>query len=130
MNKTIKQIENENPCLSARGIEDYPEDVIENEKISTAYPRSFEVTCKWIKDNCISRKSINKDFSSYWLKHVCERNMGHYIPNGCFIAAALANGYEYQNDCGFGEVNACFNISSKNLRALNKGGGGSCLDDE
>ena len=128
MNKIIEQVEQENPCLSARGMEDYPDNVVKNEKVSIAYPHSFEATFKWIKNNCIPRKSINKDFSSYWLKHVCERNMGHYIPNGCFIAAALANGYEYQNNCGFGYVNACFNMSSKGLDKLNTGKGGPCFD--
>ena len=129
MNKEIEQIEKENPCLSLRGIEDCPHDVKENNRIST-YPNSFDATFKWIKDHCIPRKTINPDHSSYWLKHVCERNMGHYIPNGCFIAAALALGYKYRSGhhYGFGDVNACFNISSKGLRELNKGSGGPCLD--
>ena len=55
--------------------------------------------------------------------------MRHYIPNGCFIAAALANGYRYKNDYGFGYVNACFNISRKGLDKLNTGQGGPCLDE-
>ena len=101
MNKIIEQIEKENPSLSLRGFEDCPENIEKRNRISN-YPNSFNATFEWIKNNCIRRRSINKDFSSYWLKHVCERNMRHYIPNGCFIAAALANGYRYKNDYGFG----------------------------
>ena len=129
MNKTIEQIEQENPYLSARGMEYNAENVSKNEKISHEYPRSFKATSQWIKNNCTPIKTINRDFSSYWLKHVCERNMRHYIPNGCFIAAALANGYRYKNDYGFGYVNACFNISRKGLDKLNAGQGGPCLDE-
>ncbi|WP_264942207.1 hypothetical protein [Sphingomonas canadensis] len=70
------------------------------------------------------RKTINMDFGSYGLKHRAENlsrkqgqytHLGDYVSNGMFIIAALACGFEAkQIDYG---PNACFNISSKTIRA-------------
>jgi hypothetical protein len=70
------------------------------------------------------RKTINFDFGSYGLKHRAENlsrkygmheHLGNYVSNGMFIIAALASGFEAkQIDY---DLNACFNISSKTIRA-------------
>ena len=53
--------------------------------------------------------------SSYGWKHVVEDSCGRYIPNGAFIAGALAAGFEIQSRSG---PNATFNLSRKSLRAV------------
>ena len=45
------------------------------------------------------RKTISKLCTSYGLKHQVEREMGHYVSNGSFIAAAILQGLKIQR-CG------------------------------
>lgn len=40
-------------------------------------------------------KSMNRNFSSYWLKHLLERSIGTYVSNGDIIIAMLTCGYRH-----------------------------------
>jgi hypothetical protein len=50
----------------------------------------------WIKANTTPRKTINRDRSSYGLKHDVERASGTYVTNGAFIAAAIGLGFSFK----------------------------------
>jgi hypothetical protein len=51
--------------------------------------------CKeWMSVYAIKRATVNKNFSSYGLKHVIERAADTYIGNGACIQAALEMGYK------------------------------------
>lgn len=74
------------------------------------------------------RKTINTDFGSYGLKHRAENlsrkfgqhtHLGNYVSNGMFIAAAIASGFAAKRMNN--GLNACFNISSKTIRATADG---------
>lgn len=67
--------------------------------------------CRWLSDKS-QIKRINKQHSSYSLKHMAEKELG-YISNGAFICAAVFCGFKYQ----IAGPNAYFNISEKSLRA-------------
>ncbi len=40
------------------------------------------------------RKSINRNYGSYELKHIVEEHIGQYISNGELIACMILQGYE------------------------------------
>jgi hypothetical protein len=54
-----------------------------------------------------TRRPDGKCLNSYYLKHVVERAVGHYISNGALIQAAIALGFEYSLIDG---PNALFHI--------------------
>ena len=71
------------------------------------------------------RRTINRDYTSYNLKHRAEdlsRNqklhthLGNYVSNGMLIAAAITRGFEYKQ-VSYDSLNAYFNISSKTIHA-------------
>lgn len=72
-------------------------------------PAQIEAAAKWIAAKCTPRKTINKRFGSYGLKHRAEDWAGSYITNGAFIVAALQAGYVMQPH-GFGSPNGSFNV--------------------
>jgi hypothetical protein len=68
-------------------------------------PEQVSICRVWIREYCTPRKTINTSSTSYGLKHRVEnfcRNLGtpHYISNGAFIAAALAEGYRAEANGG------------------------------
>jgi hypothetical protein len=71
--------------------------------------RQVETCKKWIEENATKRKSINKDRSSYGLKHDVENATGEYVSNGAFIRAMIDLGYTAK-PVGVGSPNANFNI--------------------
>ena len=71
------------------------------------------------------RLTINRQYSSYGLKHRAENlsrmqnrytHLGDYVSNGMLIAAAIVRGFDYR-PTSFGSPNAYFNISSKTIHA-------------
>lgn len=78
--------------------------------------KEFSLCCEWL-EGCDSRKTVNKKFESYGLKHYVERwarRRGindNYVSNGAFIAAAIHMGFNHEPI--FDSPNAYFNISSK-----------------
>jgi len=74
----------------------------------------FEKACLWLeKINKI--KTINKQHSSYGLKHLAEDEIG-YISNGTFIAAAINCGFNYK--ASETSPNVSFNMSEKDIKSL------------
>jgi hypothetical protein len=65
-------------------------------------------------------KGINTRYGSYGLKHVFERYLYLFVPNGyvangTFILAALASGFKHERING---LNALFNISQKSIDSI------------
>lgn len=79
-----------------------------------------EILVNWIKTNLKPIKSINRELTSYSLKHFFENDKeGFYIHNGQFKDAML--------ECGFKphrkkELNWFFNISMKSITKLRERG--------
>jgi len=72
----------------------------------------FERLCEWLKP--IDKiKSINKNHTSYGLKHLAEKTIG-YSTNGTFIAAAIYSGFDIRTDKD--SPNSQFNMSEKSLK--------------
>lgn len=70
-------------------------------------------------------RTINKNHSSYGLKHLAERrakilshNEVYYITNGALILAMVDAGFRFVRDGD--SPNVCFNISERNLKRLIK----------
>jgi hypothetical protein len=86
--------------------------------------KQVELCEKWIKEFVKERKTINKDFSSYKLKHMVEEHFNQYISNGAFIQASKNLGFKIK-PCG--NINAYFNMRilkedySKELKKIAKG---------
>jgi hypothetical protein len=75
----------------------------------------FRKACNWITDNLTPIKNVNKNYSSYSLKLVAQKEIG-YIGNGVFIAA--------MHECEFTvypkKYNAMFNVSTRSVKAARK----------
>lgn len=72
--------------------------------------------CKSIE----KRKSINKERTSYSLKHIFENSKnGFYIDNDTFKEAMLKVGFNYE-DADWKGVNWYFNYSEKSLKEIIK----------
>lgn len=50
----------------------------------------------WLVEFAEQRKTINRSFSSYTLKHSAERGTNGYISNGAMIQALLLEGYRLE----------------------------------
>lgn len=62
------------------------------------------------------RETLNKDHTSYGLKHIVERILDRYVSNGEFIAAMILEGYRWKpvtNDAD--QPNAFFYASYERL---------------
>lgn len=70
--------------VSSLGFKDGPE--VDSEQVKTCE--------EWIKNNARKRETMNKDRTSYGLKHDVERDTGKYVTNGAFIQAAINLGYK------------------------------------
>jgi len=63
----------------------------------------------WINEGFARpRKTINKNISSYGLKHLAERQVGSYISNEALIQAMLESGFRAQQIRG--TPNCFFNV--------------------
>lgn len=80
---------------------------------------------EWIKSNLQKIKTINKNHTSYGLKHYFEydkKNGGFYVTNGQFKGAMLECGFiKYEIPEIFG-INWEFNVSEKSISKLKKRG--------
>jgi hypothetical protein len=82
------------------------DDLISKQKELLEETRLFnihKVVC-WIEENLYKADHISQ-FSSYTWKHICEKNIGSYVTNGEFIAAALFLGCNFE-----GKGNLYFNL--------------------
>jgi hypothetical protein len=75
---------------------------------------AVNLCAEWLlaHDGLDRRKTINKGFSSYALKHAVERDKKQYVANGEFICAALALGYKMSRPKHRATANAYFNIKN------------------
>lgn len=77
----------------------------------TSRPKAeMDLAMRWIKENIRPRKTPNRGSTSYWLKHVLERDTGLYLTNNEFKDAMLLSGYEPVNP---NALNWCYRISEK-----------------
>ena len=68
-----------------------------------------EILCSWIYGNIVPRKTVNRSYSSYGLKHFFEDSArGFYITNGQFKGAMLECEFDPDDE---DEKNWCFRIS-------------------
>jgi hypothetical protein len=89
------------PELSAYGI-GYPSDLYRTPEERKAWLREQQARLLGDVDGCSraeawlrgkrKRRTVNGHCTSYWLKHVAEKEVG-YITNGAFIAAAIHCGF-------------------------------------
>lgn len=54
---------------------------------------NMKTTMNWISKNITPRKTPCKGYSSYWMKHIFEKDTGMYITNDQFKEAMLRSGY-------------------------------------
>jgi len=80
---------------------------------SDEFLRQVGLCAAWIQNRTL-RKTIDTRYSSYWFKHLVEREAGEYIPNGAFIAAALGMGLQFS--VSHGSPNACFAFSRRSYK--------------
>ena len=86
-----------------------------------ARPRSlaeFTAARGWLR-RFAKIKALNRRGSSYGLKHCAEDDIG-YVTNGCFIGAAIAEGFTVRCT-DYGSPNAFFNISTEAWRHTERG---------
>jgi hypothetical protein len=108
-------------CSIGFGLSNLTRYTLEERKIKLAQMREdllndvdiCHKVAEWLAANVQSRKTINKNVTSYGYKHEVERAIGTYVSNGAFIAAAIYCGFKYQlvdpnSQC----PNAYFNIKT------------------
>lgn len=83
----------------------------------------FELALEFLQ-RCDRRKTLNRDFSTYGLKHKAENisreykirtELGDYVSNGLLIVAALYEGFSVQQ-IDWDSLNGVLNISTKSVR--------------
>ncbi len=73
--------------------------------------------CEWLAD-IAPTKTVNRRRGSYGLKHMAERDIGDYVSNGSFIAAAIHCGFPYRLKPD--SPNVWFGMSEKSLKAKDR----------
>jgi hypothetical protein len=114
--KTIEQVLEEHPTLSANGFDSRRAASFEGthqERVSEFHSVIEEVNecLDWLSDIRMI-KTICYSRGSYGLKHDVENDCGRYISNGAFIMAALMRGYPMRRNDG---PNAWFAMSKKDM---------------
>ena len=74
----------------AEGVSRVSDDVIEFEKLTDS---EKEILLTWIAQTFKSIKSVNKNHTSYSLKHIFSDATGIYVTNGQFKVAMLRSGF-------------------------------------
>jgi hypothetical protein len=135
---TVRKVLEAYPDLTQRGFDDIwaresEGDSFEERKALFAERRK-EALSNWAMDEFElafiylskqeHRKTLNRDWSTYNLKHNAERlvredklfdHLGDYVSNGMLIVAAIASGFEVKQ-ISFRSPNGFLNISSKTIR--------------
>ncbi|WP_254561810.1 hypothetical protein [Dyadobacter diqingensis] len=71
---------------------------------------------KVIAQSYVKMKTIQKDNSSYGLKHDMEKVIGEYMTNGEFIVAMIGEGFVFKRD----RINCYFNVTATSVKQLRK----------
>ena len=115
----MKKILKQHPDLSGHGWRDggMTQTEFQQDRKWMLTPEAFVQfynACKWIR-LMDPIQSINRNVTSYGLKHMAERYQNTYIANGILIAAALDAGYRYRK-CRNNSPNCRFNMSQKSIK--------------
>lgn len=70
----------------------------------------------WLIEHVEPRKTINSAHGSYGLKDMAERDLGGYVANGEFIAAAIIADYPYRRHTD--SPNASFGMSERSINVI------------
>jgi hypothetical protein len=108
----IKNILKKEPTLTPLGIEGQGTFHLDNPNFEADDIKQIETCINWLSAKAIDA-SINRDVTSYSIKHIIERELNTYIANGCFIAAVIHLGIPYKKKTG--SPNVYVAISSDEL---------------
>ena len=112
----------EYPTLTVYGFENPDEtDPAEMQERSEELRKSeaaFDAACAWIREHLPLTPRSRGYYSSYYLKHVAEVEIG-YLTNGLFIAAMIQCGHRFRQP-GRGNPNAYFPLHKRKVKALDK----------
>jgi len=119
-NEDIVQVVRREPQLTSFGFDDRKESFERNRRDLLNAWYKCTLACDWLS-GLERTKTVNRDRTSYSLKHTCERALGKvangYISNGELICAAIYMGFKYEK---VGH-NAFLNISKKSVPAYMEG---------
>ena len=90
----IKNILQTEPTLTPFGIEG-PNTFHTDTKFDQDYSNQIETCIEWLNTRTVSKK-MNRNISSYGIKHIIEHKLDTYVSNGCFIAAVISLGIPYE----------------------------------
>ncbi len=99
----------ESPC------EDYEEKLRQKQEQLLESSAICTKVCDWLA-SIEPAKAINRYPTSYGLKHTAELQIGQYVSNGVFIAAAIHCGFRYRRDGD--SANMLFAMSERSLNRL------------
>jgi hypothetical protein len=104
---------NDAPNLGRFGFREptHPKFAIEREQLLSGGLSGVEAAIAFLQA-CPWRKTVNRDFDSYFIKHAAEKWSGQYVANGELILAALVVGMKVERCDGGVGVNAMLNLSS------------------
>ena len=111
MKINFEKILQEQPNLTPFGIEGR-KTIATPEMFDEDYRNQIETCIAWLSSRS-TQKSINRNVSSYSIKHMIERETKTYVANGCLIAAVIQLGIPYRR---IGKSpNICIAIGMKEL---------------
>ena len=116
-NKDILRVLKKEPRLTSNGLEFKNKDLLRKSRKELLSPidvERFYKCCEWLSQISMTKR-LNRQHSSYYLKHVAENDIG-YIGNGTFIASAIHCGFKYSSD----DLSPYFNMSYKSIEDLVK----------
>lgn len=96
----------------------------ETRRILRSSVEGVEWVVGWIDTHLTPIKSLNRNITSYGIKHIVERHNHYveggskYVSNGEFIAAAMIAGYGYSVPYTYNDVNVPFTISQRSLNQI------------
>lgn len=106
------------PMLTYEGMETEPQ-ADEREALRAQAALVAEV-CAWLAVHIEPCPTFNPRAGSYSVKHIAEKALGSYVPNGALIAAALILGYDYKWDRS--SRNVAFRMRERSLKAARQMG--------
>ncbi len=90
----IQDILKQQPALTPFGIEG-PRTFKTHDKFEGDYLRQIETCIEWLRNKKV-QKTMNRQCTSYGIKHIVERELNTYVCNGSFIAAVICLGIPYK----------------------------------
>ncbi len=92
--------------------EDYQEKLRQKQEQLLESSAICTKVCEWLA-TIEPAKTMNRHRTSYGLKHTVELQIGEYVSNGVFIAAAIHCGFRYRRDGD--SANMLFGMSERSL---------------